>query len=68
MSADLMRSLVMLTLHYCLRSAEPSSDVVEPPKFITARHVAAVFEKMGYDSAAGTKVRSGVSVSGCCVM
>jgi hypothetical protein len=51
-----------------LRSAEPSSDVVEPPKFITARHVAAVFEKMGYDSAAGTKVRSGVSVSGCCVM
>jgi hypothetical protein len=31
--------------------------VVEPPKFITARHVAAVFEKMGYDSAAGTKVR-----------
>jgi hypothetical protein len=40
---------------------------VEPPKFITARHVAAVFEKMGYDSAAGTKVRRGVSVSGCCV-
>ena len=30
--------------------------MVEPPKFITARHVAAVFEKMGYDPAAGTKV------------
>lgn len=30
--------------------------MVEPPKQITARHVAAVFEKMGYDAAAGTKV------------
>ena len=30
--------------------------MVEPPKHITARHVAAVFEKMGYDPAAGTKV------------
>jgi hypothetical protein len=52
----------MLTLHYYYCSAEPSSDVVEPPKFITARHVAAVFEKMGYDSAAGTKVSSGICV------
>jgi hypothetical protein len=33
-----------------------TSDVVEPPKQITARHVAAVFEKMGFDPAAGTKV------------
>lgn len=31
-------------------------DVVEPPKHITARHVSAVFEKMGYDPAAGGKV------------
>ena len=31
-------------------------DVVEPPKHITARHVSAVFEKMGYDPAAGSKV------------
>lgn len=31
-------------------------DVVEPPKFITGRHVAAVFEKLGYDSSAGQKV------------
>lgn len=31
-------------------------DVVEPPKFITGRHVAAVFEKLGYDPAAGQKV------------
>eukprot|EP01034_Spumella_vulgaris_P043300 gene43300-53758_t len=31
-------------------------DVVEPPKFITGRHVAAVFEKLGYDQAAGQKV------------
>ena len=29
---------------------------MEPPKHITARHVAAVFEKRGYDPAAGTKV------------
>ena len=36
-------------------SVEPT-DVVYPPKFITARHVAAVFEKLGYDAAAGTKV------------
>lgn len=28
-------------------------DVVEPPKFITGRHVASVFEKLGYDPAAG---------------
>jgi hypothetical protein len=33
-----------------------ATDVVEPPKQFTARHVAAVFEKMGYDPAAGTKV------------
>lgn len=38
-----------------LRRVEPV-DVVEPPKLITARHVAAVFEKMGYDAASGTKV------------
>jgi len=38
----------------CHRS-EPV-DVVEPPKHITARHVSAVFEKMGYDPAAGGKV------------
>ena len=31
-------------------------SVVEPPKFITQRHVAAVFEKMGYDTAAAQKV------------
>ncbi len=30
--------------------------VVEPPKFITQRHVAAIFEKMGYDSGAAQKV------------
>jgi hypothetical protein len=28
-------------------------DLVEPPKFITGRHVAAVFEKLGYDPLAG---------------
>ena len=31
-------------------------DVVEPPKFITARHVAAIFEKLGFDASCGTKV------------
>jgi len=30
-------------------------DVVEPPKFITARHVSAVFEKLGYDPLNGQK-------------
>lgn len=29
--------------------------VVEPPKFITGRHVAAVFEKMGYEPSGGMK-------------
>ena len=29
--------------------------VVEPPKFITARHVAAVFEKLGFEPSAGQK-------------
>jgi len=31
------------------------SRVVEPPKFITGRHVAAVFEKMGYEPSGGMK-------------
>lgn len=31
-------------------------DVVEPPKYITARHVSALFEKMGYDPQCGQKV------------
>jgi hypothetical protein len=25
-------------------------DVVEPPKFITGKHVAAIFEKLGFDA------------------
>ena len=33
-------------------------DVVEPPKFITGRHVAAIFEKLGFDSSCGQKVFS----------
>lgn len=33
-------------------------DKVEPPKIITGRHVAAVFEKLGYDPASGQKVFS----------
>ena len=31
-------------------------DVVEPPRHITARHVSAVFEKLGYDAAGGAKL------------
>lgn len=31
-------------------------DVVEPPKFITGKHVAAIFEKLGFDSSCGQKV------------
>jgi len=38
------------------QSAGLPQDFVEPPKFITDRHVAAVFEKLGYDSHCGTKV------------
>ncbi len=29
-------------------------NVVEPPKFITAKNVATIFEKLGYDPACGT--------------
>jgi len=31
-------------------------DVVEPPKFITGRHVAGIFEKLGFDATCGQKV------------
>eukprot|EP01039_Chlorochromonas_danica_P000439 gene439-473_t len=31
-------------------ATDSNSYVVEPPKYITARHVAAVFEKLGYDA------------------
>ena len=31
-------------------------DVVEPPKFITAKHVSAIFEKLGFDASCGQKV------------
>lgn len=33
-----------------------TADVVEPPKFITAKHVAALFDKLGYDSKMGQKI------------
>lgn len=33
-----------------------NSDFIEPPKFITGKHVAAVFERLGYDSLAGYKL------------
>jgi hypothetical protein len=29
---------------------------VEPPKFITGKHVAAIFEKLGFDATCGQKV------------
>jgi len=31
-------------------------DVVEPPKFITARHVSTIFEKLGFDPSGGVKL------------
>lgn len=34
------------------------STVVEPPKFITQRHVSAIFEKLGYDGSNGAKIFS----------
>jgi hypothetical protein len=33
-----------------------AADMVEPPKFITSRHVSAVFEKLGYDAEGGQKI------------
>lgn len=30
-------------------SADEKFDVIEPPKYITSKHVAAIFEKFGYD-------------------
>jgi serine/threonine protein kinase len=41
-----------------LQAGEPIClhSVVEPPKFITQRHVSAVFEKLGYDPSCATKV------------
>jgi hypothetical protein len=29
---------------------------VEPPKYITGKHVAAIFEKLGFDATCGQKV------------
>ena len=37
------------------QESKERSRVVEPPKFITGRHVAAVFEKMGYEPSGGMK-------------
>lgn len=39
-----------------LSPASWPADVVEPPRFITGRHVAAVFERQGYDPTNGHKV------------
>ena len=33
-----------------------SSDFIEPPKFITGKHVAAVFERLGFEPLAGIKL------------
>jgi len=37
------------------QESKERTRVVEPPKFITGRHVAAVFEKMGYEPSGGMK-------------
>jgi len=31
-------------------------DIVEPPKFITGRHISAVFERLGYEASKGAEV------------
>ncbi len=31
-------------------------DAVEPPKFITSRHVTAMFEKLGFDPSGGQRI------------
>lgn len=42
-------------------------DVVEPPKFITGKHVAAIFEKLGFDATCGQKVRIGDALAAVCL-
>eukprot|EP01006_Ploeotia_vitrea_P033920 TRINITY_DN65658_c6_g1_i1.p1 TRINITY_DN65658_c6_g1~~TRINITY_DN65658_c6_g1_i1.p1 ORF type:complete len:476 (+),score=42.84 TRINITY_DN65658_c6_g1_i1:670-2097(+) len=41
---------------YKVMEEQSNADVVEPPRHITARHVSAVFEKLGYDAAGGAKL------------
>lgn len=41
---------------YKVMEDQTTADVVEPPRYITARHVSAVFEKLGYDAAGGAKL------------
>jgi hypothetical protein len=36
-------------------------DVVEPPKFITAKHVSAMFERLGFDGTGGQKIFAALS-------
>jgi NACalpha-BTF3-like transcription factor len=37
-------------------STDYLEDIVEPPKYITAKHVSAIFDKLGYDSQNGITV------------
>jgi hypothetical protein len=39
-----------------IESEESNADFIEPPKFITGKHVAAVFERLGYEPLAGIKL------------
>ena len=39
-----------------IESEESNSDFIEPPKYITSKHVAAVFERLGYEPLAGIKL------------
>lgn len=39
-----------------IENEENNADFVEPPKYITSKHVAAVFERLGYESLAGVKL------------
>lgn len=52
--------LVFLAPAHRFKALEGSNglpkDVVEPPKFITAKHVSAMFEKLGFDPSCGQKV------------
>lgn len=41
---------------YRVMEEQVNLDVVEPPRYITARHVSAVFEKLGYDASGGAKL------------
>mmetsp|Transcript_14996 Transcript_14996/g.24825 ORF Transcript_14996/g.24825 Transcript_14996/m.24825 type:complete len:1019 (-) Transcript_14996:236-3292(-) len=44
-------------------SSSSKADVFEPPKYITSKHVAAVFQKLGYNPDVGVEIFNGLCTS-----